>query len=146
MKVKINTTVKAGRMIRNRNELTSALNQFEGQEITLSIEKAKKVRSTQENRYYWGLVIPLIKAGLKDATGESYSAEQVAGLMKTRFLMTHIDYINDDVEYLDRIKSTTELSTVEMEVYLQECRTFAQEYLGVTIPMPNEDLTIEFSG
>ena len=144
MKVKINTTVKAGRMIRNRNELTSALNQFEGQEITLSIEKAKKVRSTQENRYYWGLVIPLIKAGLKDATGESCSAEQVADLMKTRFLM--VDVYLGDSDVMTRIKSTTELSTVEMERYLQECRTFAQEYLGVTIPMPNEDLTIEFSG
>ena len=144
MKVKINTTVKAGRMIRNRNELTSALNQFEGQEITLSIEKAKKVRSTQENRYYWGLVIPLIKAGLKDATSESYSAEQVADLMKTRFLM--IDVYIGDSDVMTRIKSTTELSTIEMERYLQECRTFAQEYLGVTIPMPNEDLTIEFSG
>tara|TARA_R110000851_G_scaffold275123_1_gene427759 strand:+ start:39 stop:473 length:435 start_codon:yes stop_codon:yes gene_type:complete len=143
MKVKINTTVKAGRMIRNRNELTSALNQFEGQEITLSIEKAKKVRSTQENRYYWGLVIPLIKAGLKDATSESYSAEQVADLMKTRFLM--IDVYIGDSDVMTRIKSTTELSTIEMERYLQECRTFAQEYLGVTIPMPNEDLTIEFN-
>ena len=143
MKVKINTTVKAGRMIRNRNELTSALNQFEGQEITLSIEKAKKVRSTQENRYYWGLVIPLIKAGLKDATSESYSAEQVADLMKTRFLM--IDVYIGDSDVMTRIKSTTELSTIEMERYLHECRTFAQEFLGVAIPMPNEDLTIEFN-
>ena len=148
MKVKIQSHVTNGRMSRNRTDLSDALKQFEGQDIAISIEKAKKSRSTQENRYYRGVIVPLIKAGLKEATGETYSNDQVHDLLKTRFLMYKVkikdgEFSGDD-EYLTRIKSTTELSTVEMEQYLEDCRGFALEYLGVTIPLPNENLTIEF--
>lgn len=143
MKVKIDSHVTNGKLSRNRNELSNALTQFEGIDITLSIEKAKKVRTNAENRYYRGVIVPLIKAGLKDATGESYNADQVHDLLKTRYL-THWEILGDT--RIQRIKSTTELSTVEMETYLEQCRGFALEYLGVTIPLPNEALTIEFNG
>ena len=142
MKVKIKSTVTNGKMSRNRNELSKALTQFEGMDIHISIEKAKKTRSTPQNAYYHGCVIPLIRMGLKDTTGDTYSNEQVHDLMKTRFLC--LDVHLRDGEFMQAIRSTTELSTFDFEEYMENCRAFALEFLGVTIALPNENIKLEF--
>ncbi len=142
MQVTIRTEIINGNIKRNRREFIDALKQFESKEVDITIGKAKKKRSNPENRYYWGVVIPLIKSGLKDITGETYTNQQVHEVLKHRFLKEDI-HLNDG-EFLERVKSTSELSTFEMEEYLELCRTFAQEFLGVTIALPNESIEFEF--
>jgi len=38
----------------------------------------------------------------------------------------------------DFIKSTTELNTLEFEQYVERCRFFMQQELGINTPLPNE--------
>jgi len=41
------------------------------------------------------------------------------------------------------VKSTTQLSTLEMENYLEEIRRFASIKLNLIVPLPNEDLNYD---
>jgi hypothetical protein len=41
-------------------------------------------------------------------------------------------------------QSTTELSTIQFEEYLDKIREFATEFLSIQIPLPNDTLTIDF--
>jgi hypothetical protein len=55
------------------------------------------------------------------------------------------EVVNQELgEVIKLSKSTTELSTIEWEEYMDQIRTFATEFLNITIPLPNETLTIDF--
>ena len=66
MKYEIRSTVENGILKRNRNLLIDAINSFEGQQVVVTIEKAKKKRSNPQNCFYWGCVIPIMQSALKE--------------------------------------------------------------------------------
>lgn len=88
-----------------------------------------KPRSHSQNSYLWGVVYPLIAEYTGHSTEELHEAFKHLFLPRATFL--------GDKEILAN-KSTTELSTVEMEDYLMRVRVWAGEELGVSIPLPNE--------
>lgn len=107
---------------------------FGGQSIEIVIHKKKKHRSVQQNRYYW-----LVCTMISEYTG--FSKEEIHAILKSRFLK--VEKVNEvsGVIY-DYIKSTTELSTVEYEQYMDSVRQFAAEEFGMNVPMPNEQIEV----
>lgn len=104
--------------------ITWAEKQKDGK-YALSIKKWYKPRSLQENAYYWGVVIEL----LCGHTG--YTPEEMHDCLKAKFLPHGVD------EYgLEHVKSTTKLSTVEFETYMEDIRRWASSELDVYIPDP----------
>lgn len=112
-------------MIRDKVNWDNHLFSFNGKEVRVSITTYKKSRSNNENRYYWGVVIQLISS----ETGAW--PEDVHAEMKRMFLRVGGDKI-------PITRSTTELTTVEMEKYLTNIRTWAGTELNIFIPLPNE--------
>lgn len=109
---------------------------FAGKEIEVRIMRRRKHRSDNQNRYYWGVVVPMIQAGIKDM-GDVAGTDEVHELLKARFLGR--DKIDQGTgEFLYRLPgSTASLSTVEFLEYIAHCQQFAAEYLGVIIPDPD---------
>lgn len=97
----------------------------------IKIERPRKDRSLKENNYYHGVVVKMIAdevGDLPEATHEE---------LKWLFLKYEgLNKLSGETEW--RVKSTTELSTVEMEEYLERCRVWAYEFLGLIIPLPNQ--------
>lgn len=93
-----------------------------------------KIRSTPENRYYWGIVIELVSEELGHTKDETHE------LLKSMFLkeMHHLKLPNEKIKEITIIKSTAELTTVEFEEYMSSCRTWASLELELWIPEPNE--------
>jgi hypothetical protein len=141
MKYEIRTNVINGNLKRNRNLILDALNSFEGQEITITLQKAKKRRSNPQNSFYHGVVIPIMQQCLKDA-GYLMTNESVHDMLKLRFLKESILVNEQTAEYIERIKSTTELTTTEFAEYLLDIQKFAIEYFNTEIPNPNENITL----
>jgi hypothetical protein len=141
MKFEIRTNVINGILKRNRNLILDALKSFEGQNILITIQKQKKTRSNPQNAFYYGVVVPIMQQCLKDA-GYLMTNEQVHEMLKLRFLKESILVNEQTGEYLERIKSTTELSTIEFMEYILEIQKFAVEYFNTVIPDPNENLTL----
>ena len=142
MNYEIRSEVKNGTLTRNVNLIKDAIQTFEGKQIIIKIEKAKKKRSTQQNRFYYGVIIPIVQNCLKEA-GHVMTNESTHNLIKLKFLKETL-FVNETTgEVIERIKSTTELSTSQFMDLLAEINNFTFEYFGVSLPSPNDDLTLK---
>ena len=111
-------------------DVPSQLEKWQGKTVEMST--LSKGRSNPQNRYYYGIIIPMISREL------GYSNEETHNALKEKFLSKPIEITKKKTVYLMRIASTTDLSTTQMETYLKKCRDFAGEFLGIFIPLPNE--------
>jgi hypothetical protein len=98
--------------------------------VSVTVARERKVRSTKENNYYHGVCIKMIS----DSTGQS--PESVHDAMRMMFLK--VTYDNG----MESIRSTTKLSTCEMEEYLTNIRQWASEFLSLFIPLPGEAVNV----
>jgi hypothetical protein len=93
-------------------------------DIEIIVRLPRKTRSLNQNSYMWAVVYTLVG----EYTG--YTTDEVHDAMRMMFLHKG--------DKLKTLKSTTELSTVEMEEYLEKIRRWSAETLGVVIPLPNK--------
>lgn len=107
---------------------------------SVTVDKDHKKRSTEQNRYYWGVVVEIIRQALSTAWGERLTKQAAHEILRLKFLAED-KRINDE-EVLTMLKSTTELDTIDMVFYTDKCRAFAEEYLGCYIPEPNEQMEL----
>jgi hypothetical protein len=94
-------------------------------EIIVQRQKNIKNRGSQQNRYYWGIVLQIIAGYMGDDIESAHEA------MKILFLV-------DNSRKLKTIKSTASLNTTEFEDYLSNIRMYMSKEHDVYIPKPNE--------
>lgn len=137
--------VNGGSMkIYRRNDFLKDIEQFEGMDVVLTVEKKKKGRSLEQNAYYWGIVVPMVREGLREAGWEIGTNSEAHELMKRMFLKQEV--VNKETgETMETTGSTTKCSTVDMMEYFADIQKWASEFLGLYIPDPNEQVSIEFS-
>ncbi len=99
---------------------------FRGQRVELLLRKRKVQRSTQANRYYWGVVVAMIAEYL------GYTPEEAHEAIAWHLLQRH----DERGAKLPRRRSTASLTTEEFQEYLEQVRTFAATELGLAIPDP----------
>jgi hypothetical protein len=105
----------------------------------------EKIRSLEQNNYYWGVVIPAIK----EYIGE-WDADEVHEALKQEFLQKKIKLQWDKRRVLKLVKSTTQQTTIEMASYLTRIRDkFAVTIDGQRysiVPAPKQEATIVKQG
>ena len=101
---------------------------LEGKAVEVVVRKKKKHRSGAQNAYYWGIVIDIISGATGFTPQEAHDAMRFKFLIATTF--NSID--------IKRIKSTSELTTVEFLDYIALIQQWASEFLDCYIPEPNE--------
>lgn len=139
MKTQVRTSVKNGLIQRNRNTFLDVLRSYEGKEVLVTFERPKKKRSSPQNRYYFGLLIPLTIEAIKNEWGEVWSVDKCHEFYKAKFLFT--ERVNQESgEIIKLPKSTTENTTTAQEDYHAEIRQFLFEWFNVSAPLPNENL------
>jgi len=130
----------AGKMtVFSRDHFINDLKALSGSLIQIVVSKAGK-RSTPQNRYYWGAVLPIIREALKDL-GMQLSTEQVHDMMKFKFLL--VEYVTSDGDVIKSIGSSKHLTKEQFNEYIESIKQWASEYLNVYIPDPNEQTQIE---
>jgi hypothetical protein len=100
---------------------------------TVDILPFKKSRTNRQNDYYWSTVIGTVV----DYTG--YTKEESHELFASAFL-SHDTVQIGELKH-KRVKSTTKLSTIEFNAYIEEIQQFCSENLGLYIPNANEIFT-----
>lgn len=91
----------------------------------LTIKRYRKDRSASQNSYMWGCVYDILSKEI------GYTPEEVHQVYGEMFL----SYEKDGHRF---VKSTTKLTTVEMEDYLSKVRQHASQFHSCYIPLPNE--------
>lgn len=134
--IKIKTKIKNGKFAENLPYIHDAVNVFESQEVTLTIEKYVRKRSNSQNAFYWAVVIPSVTKSIIE-TGNEWTDSDSHLMMRSLFLKKSF-LLNSEGEFLDKIGSTTELSTAQWEDYITKIRAWSSTVLNTIIPMPNE--------
>lgn len=98
-----------------------------GQMVEFFVRRITRIRSLPQNRYYWGVVIPMIC----EETG--MDKDQVHFALREKFLSRR------DVDTgLLIVKSTTELTIEQFRWYIDQIQRWAAEFLHIDIPDPNQ--------
>lgn len=118
-----------------RKTIAAFLEKNEGKYIRVTYARQDKGRSGAQNRYYWGVVC----AEIAGETG--HTPEECHEFLKAMFLPRSFIRLGDKEQQIT--KSTTTLTTMEFETYLEQVRAFAATELGIVIPMPHESLPQE---
>ena len=142
MKAIVNSKVVNGKCATNKGSISKAFEQFEGKEITITIERKRRKRSNEQNAYLWCCIYPLIKQGFYETCGETFTINEVHEIMKLKF--NFIELTNESTgEVITAPKSTTKNTKFEQEQYHEQCRQFALEWFNIAIPLPNEQIEIK---
>ena len=112
-----------------------------GHDVVLSLKIKRKTRSSPQNAYYWGVIIPLITQAINDL-GNDFKEEETHEFLKSKFNAKQIEVA--DGHYLDIPQSTSKMDTVEFMTYIENIQQFASMMLGIYIPSPNEQAQIDF--
>ena len=119
------------------NALHSIISSLEDGKYTVAIKRATRKRTNNQNDWLWGVVYPRLQQGLIDAGWEIVDIEQVHELCKSNFAAQ--DLINPTTgEVVSLPSSTAKMTTTQFTTYVDKIRSFAGEYLNITIPDPNE--------
>lgn len=97
-----------------------------GRRVEITVDEERRKRTNNQNAYYWGICIKLIA----DHTGAE--PEEIHEALKLHFCQKRF------VGNLVAPSSTARLDTIDFETYLEKVRVWAQQELGVSIPLPNE--------
>ncbi len=115
---------------KDKEKFRAAFDCHRGYEVEFSPKRHKKNRSLNQNRFYWGAVIPLIG----DAMGES-DPEAIHGMLKNELNYYMATVAGRDIRVP---MSTADLNTADFEAYLERIRRWALEFFTLDIPLPNE--------
>lgn len=142
-KITLISSVFNGNLKRNRNKIREAIAAFEGKEIELTIQKKRKVRSTPQNSYYWGVVLPIVQDGLKDATGEVRDLNSIHYQILLPLMAPKREIVNTETgEVITERMTSSEMTTTEFSEYVMEIQAWGAEFLGIRIPDPNEQISL----
>lgn len=129
-----NGSLKISDRTRFANELTKF---YEGKRIEITVQKAKKKKSNEQNRYLFGCVYEYALQGLKDAGNVGLTIEDIHDFFKDRFLSEGKQIVIPETGETKIVaKSTKNLSTTEMCLYIEEIAKFCAEMLNTEIPAP----------
>lgn len=145
MKAEIYSKVENGKLKYGSTKVRTELAKFEGKNIIIKIELKKKKRSNQQNKYYWGCIIPLAIDGVLDVWGESWSEDRVhAMLLKECPIYEHKPNLKTG-EIKSVAKGSSDMTTTEMMLYWEMCAKLLAEYFGIYVPQPNEQTQLEIN-
>lgn len=130
----------------NRKQFVKEMQQmFAGKTAIGTFRKVRKQRSTKQNSFYWGITLLEIIEGLVDAGYDRYllTPENVHDMLKVKFLTVTIPSTEFAGEFITLTKDSKDLTTAEWMDYTVDVSRWAQEFLNVTLSVPNEQKEID---
>jgi len=119
---------------------------FAGKTAIGIFRRARRVRSTPQNSYYWACVIPEVFDGLVDAGYDRHALNYdiVHEMLRNKFLKVDLPSEEFAGEFITVTKSTTELTVAEMSDYISEIHKWAAEFLNIVITSAGDQKEIHY--
>lgn len=136
--------IKDGKLIIYSRELLNAdISKVEDQKIIGRLQPIIKKRTLRQNGLlHWYL------QEIADHTGMEML--KIKEALKYKYLSRPLlddhgnETVEDTGEVLSYIPSTADLSTVEMSEFTEKIRVWANDFLGLQLPLPDEDTELKF--
>lgn len=118
-----------------RERIAEAIAAHEGKAIVITIARAIKRRSNNQNRFLHGVFLPAMRQMFADA-GENHTAEEIKVIFKQEFGFK-MSIAMPDGRFIEVPKSTADYTTLECEQAMDKARAWAASF-GYELPFPNE--------
>ena len=126
----------------NRKRLQHDLLQYKGCAVELTIKK-RNTRSTLQNSYVWGVLYAEIVIELRRLGNTDVDADWVHEFCKLEF--NAVEIVGPGGEIIGkRGGSTTDMNKEQMSAYWDKIIYWANTFLEISIPLPNEKLQFNF--
>jgi NinB protein len=123
----------------NMHEMRDVFNTLKDGKYLITIKDVRK-RSVQQNRFYWGVVVPMVRKGLYEAGFDVIRTNDDAHSVIKQVVFKK-DVINNQTgEMITVGGSTKEMSIPEFNEAIEAVCRWAAEYIGIVIPSPNEQM------
>ena len=100
----------------------------------VEVKKQRNTRSNNQNKYYWKCIIQPLANELGYLTDEMHETLKVK--FNSEFQMLQM---NDKTTGIQKVRSTTQMSTKGFAMYLERIRVWAMIDLGLRLQAPNEE-------
>jgi DNA/RNA endonuclease YhcR with UshA esterase domain len=108
----------------------------------IEIKKQKKSRSLEQNNFIH-LLLGIFAQELVILTGDKqYTMLKVKDMMKLKFLKAPVIDANTGEITGEIIRKTSELTTTELNVFMEDVIQYAAEKFHIVLPYPNEELKL----
>jgi hypothetical protein len=98
----------------------------------ITIKKGEYLRSSQQNRYYWGVILNLALSAFKENGYNGISKEEIHKFFKSRFLWKeNIDIFTGEI--IKIIGTTSELSKKEFNEFIHNIEEFLLEQFNIDL-------------
>lgn len=124
----------------NQQALADYRQKHAGKDIILSIKIKRKRRSNPQNGYYWSVIVPMVMEAINNY-GNDFDMDETHEFLKAKFNLKEVTV--KDEGFIMMPQSTSRMDTAEFSSYCEHIRQFASLVLGVYIPAPNEQMTID---
>ena len=104
-----------------RSAIADLISQLEGKRIVISVALEKKRRSSNQNRYYWGVVVETVREMFLDA-GNDVDAEEVHEYLKEHVGKLSKIIIDPAGHRRVVVRSSAGLSKAEFEEFMERVR------------------------
>lgn len=124
--------------------LKALMQSFGDEQFQITVEKRRKARSNNQNRFYNGCLIPAVIDALVDAgyARSELNRDIVHEFLKNKFLSK--DIVSDQGEVMSVVRRTRDLTTEEFMIYIDDIARWGAEYLNTVFAMPNEQSILTF--
>ncbi|CCG99862.1 hypothetical protein FAES_1852 [Fibrella aestuarina BUZ 2] len=127
--------ITAGQLyISDRDKFDDAVANVPDCVVEVVVTKVYSKRSNQQSKYYHGVVLPLIQAAMSDVAGERLTHGETHEWLKRQFNSRDIPTENGHIITLST--ETRSLDTAAFSEYIERCRQFAADTLGIDVPDP----------
>ena len=125
-------------------QIKEALKPLEGKRIFFKMGIARKIRSLDQNKYYWAAIIPITQQSIKEQWGEFIDKQQAHEFLKT--YNNSIEKITEESDGNIRIpKSTHDMTTTAFMEYIEKCSQFLYNNFNAIVPPPNSQAEIAYT-
>lgn len=125
----------------NKAEMLKFAQSLNCNEFTFTLEKKRNKRSNEQNKYYWGVVVPLVKLGLTEL-GNLVDTESTHDFIKSEF--NYKDVVNKDTGEVKKLpNSTTQLTKSEFSEMIERVKQWSAEWCNIYIPDAGEQTELE---
>jgi hypothetical protein len=120
-----------------RLDIAALLSQLPGKMVRVEISLYRKRRSDGQNKYYWGVIVPVVTRMLRDF-GNEVNEYDTHDYLKTRVMKLGRMMIGPGGEPERVLGSTSEVPLEEWGEKMEMIRSWAASH-GTQIPLPGEN-------
>lgn len=121
----------------NRGDLANVIRNLMDGKYLFKIERKDK-RTTQQNKYLHGVMLPVVRDALRDAGWNNIKTiDDAKDFIKIKFLK--YDLVNEQTgEVAEMYRNTSALTKLQFMELVQDVQIWLLDYFNIELPLPGE--------